>query len=300
MTQLQLIVQREYINEVKSKSFWISTFVFPVVLILFGIFIGFMAADSETLQTVSTLGQDTSDKDLSGAQVIGMMMGMFMTLFIMLYGTQIFNKVRNEKTNRIMEILATCVSGRTMMLGKVIAVGLLGITQMLAWAVLIAGGAICTLSMLNLYDALTILTDTRVLTAAVYGILYFVGGYLLFGSLYACVGAMTDKDNENQGYIALLTFIIMISFYMAQFTIDNQGSQVAVWCSYIPITSPTIGCVQAISGAMAWWEALISLIILYGCAYFSIVIAGKIYTSAMLLTGKKLSLKDLLVFIKAK
>jgi ABC-2 type transport system permease protein len=187
-----------------------------------------------------------------------------------------------------------------MMLGKVIAVGLLGITQMLAWAVLIAGGAICTLSMLNLYDALTILTDTRVLTAAVYGILYFVGGYLLFGSLYACVGAMTDKDNENQGYIALLTFIIMISFYMAQFTIDNQGSQVAVWCSYIPITSPTIGCVQAISGAMAWWEALISLIILYGCAYFSIVIAGKIYTSAMLLTGKKLSLKDLLVFIKAK
>jgi ABC-2 type transport system permease protein len=301
MNQLGLIIQREYQNDIRSKSFWIATFLVPAVLIGFGIFIGMLTVDSESLQTVASLGQDEPTKDLSGTQITGMLVGMFLTLFTMMYGSQIYNKVKTEKTNRIMEIIATCVPGRTMMLGKVIAVGLIGMTQLLAWAALLSGGFIILfVAMQCLSEAAGYVDIARLIMGVIYGLLYFIGGYLLYGSLFACVGAMSDKDNDNQGYIVLLTMLLMSSFYVGEYTIDNPSSQLAIWCTYIPFTSSSIGAVGAITGERAWWETLLSLGVLYGSAFFIVSIAGKIYTSAMLLNGKKFSMKDILVFIKAK
>jgi ABC-2 type transport system permease protein len=301
MNQLGLIIQREYCNDIKSKAFWIATFLVPILLIGFGIFIAILSLDSSTLQSVASLGQDQPKDDLSGAQIAGMMVGMFLTLFTMMYGSQIYNKVKTEKTNRIMEIIATCVPGRTMMLGKVIAVGMIGMTQLLTWVVLLSGGVlILTLAMQCLSELTDILQVWKLISGIIYGILYFVGGYLLYGSLFACVGAMSDKDNDNQGYIAILTLMLMSSFYLGEYTVDNPSSQLAIWCTYIPFTSPSIGAVGAISGELSWWESILSLGVLYASAYFIVSMAGKIYTSAMLLNGKKFSMKDILVFIKAK
>lgn len=300
MSQLSLIIKREYLNDIRTRGFWISTFIFPILMIAFGVVVGMLTENSETLHTIAEVNNGGMDeKDLSGLQIMGMMTGMFLVIFLMVYGSQIFQKVKTEKTNRIMEILATCVSGRTMMIGKVAAVGLIGITQLAAWGILIIGGGVAVITVMK-PDLLIYLTDGRIWHAMLMGILYFIGGYMLFGSFYACVGAMTDKDNENQGYMVIITFLLLGSFYISQYTIDNPHSQLAIWCSYIPLTSPGIGAVSAITGGLNWWQTVLSLLLLYISAFGGVTLAGKIYTSAMLLTGKTFSIKDIATIIKAR
>lgn len=299
MSPLQLIIKREYLQDVMSRSFWIGTFALPILMIAFGAGVGFLSAQSDTMQDVASMGQHTP-KDLNGAQLIGLMAAMFLTIFLMVYGAMIFNKVKAEKTNRIMEMIATTVTGRTMMLGKIIAVALTGLTQLLVWMLLIVVGAVVLLTAIGQPDLLAYMLDGRIWLGLLYAVFFFVGGYLLFGSMYAMVGAMTDKENENQGYIAIMTFILMACVYLASFAIDNPDTSLAVWCSFIPFTSPSLGAMAAISGTLSWWGVLLSLAILYATAWLAVTVAGKVYTSAMLLNGTKFSPRDILVFIRAK
>lgn len=284
-------------QDVSSRSFWIGTFALPILMIGFGIFIGVMSSDSETLQNIGSMGQ--KHDELNGIQLLGLMAAMFLTIFLMVYGSMIFNKVKSEKTSRIMEMIATTVSGRTMMLGKVISVALIGATQILVWMLLIITGVMVILTMTAQPDVLNIFSDNRIWLGFICAIVYFFGGYLFFGSLYAMIGAMTDKDNENQGYMVVLTFILMASFYISSFCIDNPHSSMSIWCSYIPLTSPSIGAMSAISGTLNIWQVMLSLLLLYVTAWISITISGKVYTSTMLLNGTKFKPKDILTFIKS-
>ena len=298
MKQLKLIIFREYYNDVCSKSFWIGTLIVPIAFAAFCVLLAFLMKDSDTLMTVGSLGQEHDD--LSGQQLMAMMFGCFMVMFIMIYGAQIFNKVKNEKTNRIMEIVATCVPGRTMMLGKIIAVGLTGLTQIVVWALLAVTIMVTVAMAMNIGLLLQLISSPKLWVAVTYFMLYFIGGFVLFGSLYSMVGAMTDRDNENQAYMAFITMFLLVTFYLAQYSLDNADSALSVWCSYIPFTSPNIGAVQAISGEMTWWQTIISLIILFATDWLLVAFAGKIYTSTMLLNGKKFTPKDIMTFLKSK
>lgn len=298
MNQLKIIITHEYLSDIRSKSFWISTIVFPLVMIAFGGIIGFLSSDSDTLQTAAN--PLAPDDDLSGMQIFGMMIGMFLTLFIMIYGAQIFNKVKVEKTNRIAEIISACVPGRTMLCAKVIAVGMVGITQLLLWGLLIGIFISGIMIVFPVDIPFGELISLKVLMGTIWGILYFAGGYVFFGSMFAAVGAMTDQNNENQEYMTLLTFILLGSFYVGEYAVDHLGGSLTVWCSFIPFTSPTVGAVSAIGGTTPIWQTLLSLAVLYASAWFSLSIAGKIYTSALMLRGKKLGPKDLINFLRMK
>lgn len=298
MSQLTTIIKHEYKMDIQGKSFWIATFLMPILMVGFGLFIGYISQDSEAMK--ETISPTAPEDDLTGMQVMGMLSGMFLSMFIMIYGAQIFNKVKNEKTNRIVEIIVACVPGRTMMLAKVISVGLVGLTQLFLWGVLIATMLFVVYLLAPINIPFEDLLDIRVLMAMVWSVVYFIGGYVFYGSLYAAVGALTDKNNENQEYMTIITFVLLASFYIGLYSVDNQSSALTVWTSYIPFTSPTIGAVCAISGAVAWWKSLISVAVLWISAGLSLSFAGKIYTSALLLKGKKLAPKDIIVFLKSK
>ncbi|MDE7343504.1 MAG: ABC transporter permease subunit, partial [Muribaculaceae bacterium] len=126
MSQLGLIIRNEYLTDVRSKSFWISTFLVPVLMVAFGGVMGYLMASSDSAMKLQESITPSPSEDMTMLQAIGLMIGVFLALFIMMYGSQIFQKVKTEKTNRIVEILATCVPGRTMLLAKIIAVGLEG------------------------------------------------------------------------------------------------------------------------------------------------------------------------------
>ncbi|MDE6295756.1 MAG: ABC transporter permease [Muribaculaceae bacterium] len=301
MSQLGLIIKNEYKTDISAKSFWIATFIVPVIFIAFSIFGGYMMSESQTSMTLQEeLLGGPDNTDVTGLQIVGMLLGMFLTLFIMMYGSQIFNKVKTEKTNRIVEILATCIPGRTMMMAKIISVGLVGLTQLTLWGLMIGVVLTGVLIVFPIDIPWEHIIATKYIMAVIWSIVYFIGGYLFYGALFAAVGAMTDKNNENQEYVAVLTLLLLASFYIAQYAVDHGSATFVLACCYIPFTSPTIGAVNAITQTVSIWESLLSVAVLYFCAWGAVMLSGKIYTSSILLKGKKLSPADIITFFKSK
>ncbi len=299
MSQLGLIIKNEYLTDIRAKSFWIGTFLVPVLFGAFSLFIGYLVQDSEaTKKLANPAAPDPSD--MTGMQSLGMLCGIFLALFLMIYGAQIFAKVKKEKANRVMEVLATCITGRTMMLGKIISVGLIGLTQFLIWAMMVVGVILFLGFILNMDIPLDYLSDYRLYTGLLWSFLFFLGGYVFYGSLYAACGAMTDKDNENQTYMTVITFLLLGSFYIGEYAVTNSSNIFVIFCSFFPFTSATIAAVNAVAATVPLWQSLLSLVVLYIFALIAVSLAGKIYTSSLLLKGRKFSPRDIVLFLKSK
>lgn len=257
LNQLKLLIKTEYITDIRNKSFWIATFLVPILVLGFGVVIGFLAADSDTMQKMTA--PTAPEKDISTAQAIGMMVGTVLILFLMTYGAQVYSKVRKEKVNRIMEVLATCVTGRTMMLAKVISVALIGLTQLALWFILIAGGGLLIVLLAHPDIPWHYLADARLWTGLLWCVLFLFGGYVFYAALYAACGAMTDKDNENQSYMTILTFLLLGAMYISMYATDNVNAFTMV-CSFIPFTAPSICVTYAIAGLEPIWVTILQLL----------------------------------------
>lgn len=301
MNRLSTMISMEYRMDIKTKSFWISTILFPLLIVAFGAFVGYLSYESDAMREVGEISSPATDDDFTGMQVYGMLVGIFLTMFVIMYGSQIFNKVKSEKCNRIVEVLISCQSGRSVMLAKVIGVALIGITQILVWVALIAGIVCVVFLFVPTSDIdFSPLFSAPVLLGAVEAVLFFIGGFVFYGALFAAAGALTDRNNENQGYLSMLMMLLMASFYVGIFAADADGSAMATVCFYLPFTSSTVGAVQSISGFADWWQTLLSLAVLYASAFIALALAGKIYTSAVLLKGKKFTPRDIITFMKSK
>lgn len=301
MSQIGLIIKNEYLTAIRAKSFWIATILVPLLMVAFGAFGGYMMASSDSAMALSSqadLGPD--EETITPLKLIGLMVGFLLTIFLMMYGSMIFTRVKTEKTNRIVEILATCVPGRTMMLAKIISVGLTGLTQILLWGFIIAVLGFGIIIAFAIDIPWRELFTYDYIMAGVWGILYFIGGYVFFGSLFAAAGAMTGKNNENQEMVAVLTFVLLLSFYIGQYAVDHGGSLFVEVLSYIPFTSPIVGAVNAITQATPLWENILNIIVLYFFAWGAMSMSGKIYTSSILLKGKRFTPKDIVTFLKSK
>ena len=300
MSQLGLIVSNEFKTDISSKSFWISTFLVPIILGLFGAFAGVMMADSSFLSATESLPTTPDANEMTPLKALGMMLGIFPVLFLMIYGSMIFNKVKTEKCNRIVEILATCVDGRTMMLGKIISVGLIGLLQLTLWFLIGACVVGISLLMVGVSFPWEVLGRFDYWMALIWALVYFIGGYVFYGALFAAVGAMTDKNNENQSYVAVLTFTLLASFYIGEYAVDNSSGAFITVCSFVPFTSSTVLTVISAAKEAPLWLSLTGLGVLYVFAFLTLATAGKIYTSSLLLKGKKFTPRDILVFLKSK
>lgn len=301
MSKLGIIIANEVKTDVMAKSFWIATFIVPIVMVLFGVFAGFMMKDANSFMNFTNgMSAGPEPDDLTPLKALGMMLGIFPVIFLMMYGAMVFNKVKTEKCNRIVEILATCVDGRTMMMAKIIAVGIVGILQLSLWMLLVIlfGGLFVLMAGVGIpFD---IFANGDLWMGFMWAFLFFIGGYVFYAALYAAVGAMTDKNNENQGYMTVLTFALLASFYIGEYAVDNSSGAFAIACSFIPFTSSTLLTVISASKEAPLWLSLTGLFVLYAFAALAVAIAGKIYTSSLLLKGKKLSPQDLITFLKAK
>lgn len=305
MNKLRLIIENEYKTAVGRKSFWIMTFVFPVIMLAFGIIMGFLMEDSDSTMSImdsinDKTGIQPDEETLTPAKAIAMIVGVFLTMAMMVCGSQIMQMVKQEKTNRIMEFLATCVTGRTMLTAKIISVALITFTQVALWGLCIVVIGVGAMMVFDVSLPWHYVLHPLIWKSILWAGLYFVGGYLIFSALFAACGALTDANNENQQYLTILTLIVFASMYVGMFAVDHPTSALAQFCAYFPLTSPTVGAVNAITGEVPLWSILLSLAVLYGCAYFSIAIGGKIYASSMLLKGTTLSPKAIMAFIKSK
>ncbi len=305
MNKLRLIIINEYKTAVGSKSFWIMTFVVPLLMVGFGVVMGFIMSDSTSTMSVmdainDKTGLTPEEEGMTAAKAVAMMTGVILTMAMMVCGGQIMQMVRQEKTNRIMEFLATCVTGRTMLTAKIISVALIGLTQLLLWGACIVLFGIGFIIVLDISIPWSYLLHPLVWKSFTWALLYFAGGFMMFSALFAACGALTDSNNENQQYMTILMMFVLASMYIGMYAVDHPMSVMAQVCAYFPLTSPTVGAVNAITGEVPVWNSILSLIVLYVCAYGAIAIGGKIYASSMLLRGSSLTPKAIMAFIKAK
>ena len=269
-----------------------------------------------TLQMENFTGEKTSEFDNVMKIAIGGVAGYLIFMFIIIYGNMIMRSVIEEKTNRIVEIIISSVKPFQLMLGKIIGTSLAGLTQFAIW--LVIGGVLFALAP-SLFQvdtptatqamaATESYSETSNIIAALYHfpfletsgvfLLFFVGGYLLYSSLYAMVGAMVDNETDTQQFLMPILIPLMLAFYVGMFSvIEEPHGTISVVFSYIPLTSPVV-MLMRIPFGVAWWEVLISLLLLYITFFLVIKIASKIYRIGILMYGKKPTYKEVWKWLK--
>lgn len=265
------------------------------------------------------------------ATAIGMLSTFIIYMFLFAYGGMVMNSVMQEKTNRIVEVMVSSVKPFELMLGKIISVGLVGLTQIGIWILLLVGlafgislafgiplfmnneaeiiaqaqslnqtmpvgAAAIDPDMLDIANTLSGINFTQILTCF---ILYFIGGYIIYASIFAAVGSAVDNETDSSQFMLPITLIILFAFYVGIFSAEDPEGSMAWWCSMIPFTSPIVMMVRIPFG-VAVWELALSLGILFASAIGMTWVASRIYRVGILLYGKKPSYKELFKWIKYK
>ena len=265
------------------------------------------------------------------ATAIGMISTFIIYMFLFAYGGMVMNSVMQEKTNRIVEVMVSSVKPFDLMMGKIISVGLVGLTQIGIWLILIVGLGIAAMmglgvplfmnneaellaqaqsmgaasmagattidpDMLDFAQTLSGINFTQIIVSL---ILYFIGGYIIYASLFAAIGSAVDNEADTNQFMIPITLIILFAFYVGLFSAEDPEGGMAWWCSMIPFTSPIVMMVRIPFG-VAVWELVLSLVILFASAIGMTWIASRIYRVGILLYGKKPSYKELFKWIKYK
>ena len=227
--------------------------------------------------------------------------------------------VIEEKSSRIIEVIVSSVKPFYLISGKIIGTSLASITQFIVWGILFYGFSFfisTTFGITSTYEnnefmlaaessavpeaALKIISslfNLPLLNIFIAFIFYFIGGYLLFSSMFAAVGAAVDNQTDAQQLLLPVTFIIIIALYVGIFTAENPDGIVSIIFSMIPFTSPILMMMRIPSGVPII-EQIISLVILYSTVILIIWIAAKIYRIGILMYGKKPSYKELIKWLK--
>lgn len=238
--------------------------------------------------------------------------------FIFMYGVQIMRGVIEEKTSRIVEIIISSVKPFQLMMGKIVGIAMVGLTQFLLWTLLT--GIIYSIIMSAFsVDASTVSQTGSMMQQAnvpelsanpyqdimdgfesipflqilISFIFYFLGGYLLYGALLAAVGSAVDSEADTQQFMLPITMPLIFSFVVAQTVMENPDGTMAFWLSIIPFTSPVIMMVRIPFGGVEIWELLLSMALLIIGFLGTTWIAAKIYRTGILMYGKKVTYKEL-------
>jgi len=251
------------------------------------------------------------------ATVLSMILGSIMFFVIVMYGQMVMRSVMEEKVNRIVEVMISSVKPFQLMMGKLIGVGGVGLTQLIAWAVLIPGLMFLVgLIMPAVMDSPNIDTGTGadVDMEEMQGmiaqfmetlntmnwwfvipivLLFFLGGYFIYSAIYAAIGsAIGDDYGEGQSYAAPIGILQALAFYTAIAVVNNPNSPMAFWSSMIPFFSPMV-----VPARLAFdppmWEIFLSLAVLILSSILLVWLSARIYRVGILMYGKKVTVREL-------
>jgi ABC-2 type transport system permease protein len=252
---------------------------------------------------------------------IGMIMGVIMYLMVFINGSMVMRSVMEEKTSRIVEVMVSSVKPFELMLGKIIGVGAVGLSQFAVWAILIPLMALAAMPFMtgmdpqaamdmqagaagagpmpmdpNDLNPVLLISELQrmnwplIITMFV---LFFVGGFFIYSSLFAAVGsAIGDDMGEGQSLTIPITIPVILAFYIMIVAIRSPNSSLAIWASIFPLFSPIV-----MPARMAFdppvWQIALSLVLMIGAALFFVWLSAKIYRTGILMYGKKATFKDL-------
>lgn len=265
-----------------------------------------------------------SSSELS--MVLGLMLAMLTYMFVIIYGALIMNSVVEEKTNRIVEVIVSTCKPFELMMGKIIGVALVGLTQISLWSVILGiigtvfGISAMATSMPDMAAMQANSPDVEALLAAqgsddtlnrivqmvlnvnytqilICFVLYFIGGYLLYASLFAAFGSAVDQASDASQFTAPIMMIMIFALYAGMFSMENPDGPLAFWCSIIPFTSPVVMMIR-LPYDLPWYELVGSLVLLYATALGILWLSARIYRTGILMYGRKFTFKEIVRWIK--
>jgi ABC-2 type transport system permease protein len=277
-------------------------------------------------------GADGSENTSSAmvASILGMIFTLVVYVFIVAYGSMVMQGVMEEKTNRIVELIISSVRPFDLMMGKIIGIAFVGLTQLFLWGImtsaLVAGGTfllggatdILTVqqgmsmaqggmlmhrpgvdmaAMQEVNEWLGIINSINFIEIGVFFVLYFIGGYLLYAAIFAAIGSAINQQEDSNQFIAPVMVLMVFALYAGIYSIDNPDGPLAFWCSMIPFTSPVVMMVR-LPYDVPIWELLASVVFLFATAMAITWLSAKIYRVGILMYGKKPSIKEMIKWVK--
>ena len=267
--------------------------------------------------------REDGSEEISSSEVaiaIGMVFTMLIYMFIFIYGAQVMSSVVQKKTSRIVEVLICSLKPFELMMGKIISIALVGLTQFGIWLILTIGLVFIsgqflgnsinpetmvnmeqlssadtlqqTTSSLNFDSIMEMIMSVNPFELIVYFLIYFIGGYLLYASIFAAIGSAVDNETDTQQFMLPVTIPIIFAIYAAIYGAQNPDGPLAFWCSMIPFTSPIVMMVRLPFG-VPMWEKILSVTILIASFIATTWMSAKIYRTGILMYGKKPSWKEM-------
>lgn len=248
------------------------------------------------------LDSDGASTSSTIAYILALATDMMLYMFILVYGQMVMNSIIEEKANRVLEIVVSSVKPRTLMLGKILGIGLVAVTQILIWGVILAVAssllAPLTAGMdggnAELEASLGVLADSSRM-AALFGwmLLFFIGGYLFYSAIYAAIGSAVDNIQDAGQLSSVATIPVIIGIVTSMSAVNNPGSDFAFWVSVIPFTSP-MAMMGRLPFGVPLWQILLALGVLYASFMGMIWLCAKIYRIGIFMYGKKPTLLEIL------
>lgn len=237
-----------------------------------------------------------------GREANGSGMGRFLEIVVMImllymavlfYGISVMRSVLEEKTSRIIEVLLSSASSTELMAGKLLGVGAVGLTQILAWAIM---AGVVALPALAAQPNLSELQISPWVMAAF--ALFFLLGYLLYSTMYATVGAITTTEQEGQQLQFLIILPLVLSVFMLMPAIRNPDSAAMMWMSLVPFFAPIVMYARIVVQTPPLWQILLSLVLLVGTVAGLLVLCARIYRIGVLIYGKRATLPEIMKWLK--
>lgn len=246
------------------------------------------------------------------SSIIGYIMGLFIYITIFIYGAFVMQGVIEEKTSRVVEVMISSIRPFELMMGKVLGIGAMGLVQMALWGLLILAGIAFAGEIISLFIDPSSLnlpagasTDEIMASANislphvspmifVWFILYFLGGYLLYASLFAAIGSAVEQQQDAQALTLPITLLILIPIIFMSFLIESPNSTLSVVLSLIPFFSPILMIVRLAIADVPLWQSTLAYLLLVGTFIGTIWMSGRIYRVGILMYGKKPAIKDLI------
>lgn len=266
------------------------------------------------------------------AMIIGYVAGFLIYISVFMFGSQVMRGVIEEKTSRIVEVILSSTKSTQLLMGKVIGVGLVGLTQYFIWiimTVMLTAGAFYFLmpsdtaqlqqqatefmgsggmqtitpsleqnmgAIQEILNSLSAVNWPLIIGAFLF---FFIGGYLLYAALFAAVGSAVDNESDTQQFMAPITIPLVLALFVMINTINNPESSLTFWFSIIPLTSPIVMLVRIPFGVPIF-DLVLSAVLLIGTFLGVIWLAARIYKTGILMYGSKVSYKEIWKWIKFK
>lgn len=256
--------------------------------------------------------ETTMESTSSGINyILGILLGMMLYMIIIVYGQMVLTSVVEEKSSRVMDMMLTSCTPLQIMMGKIIGVALVAITQLLIWGVLLLAAskflvpAIFSADVVSTSDMMfqslvgTIGDTAYIAEILAYMLLFMLGGFLLYASLYAASGSAVDSVQDGQQFNTIIMMPIILSIIVMMSVFNDPNSPIAFWSSIFPFTAPIV-MIARIPFDIPLWEIILSLVLLYTTFIVTAWCAAKIYRVGVFQHGKRPSWRELWQWLRTK